>query len=182
MKLKLELENCYGINKLLADFNLEKTAKNNGVNSVYAPNGTLKTSLAKTFKDIESDKTTKDLIFPSRITKRKIFIDQVDIASSQVMVIDSYNESYSSKQLSTLLVNEALKQQYEQALKEVDDKRTELIKALSKTSGRQAKAIPELICESFKRPEKDLLELLSELHQQTHQDFSGFQKFKHGEL
>lgn len=182
MKLKLELENCYGINKLLADFNLEKTAKNNGVNSVYAPNGTLKTSLAKTFKDIESDKTTKDLIFPSRITNRKIYIDQVDISSSQVMVIDSYNESYSSKQLSTLLVNDALKQQYEQALKEVDDKRTELIKALSKTSGRQAKAIPELICESFKRPEKDLLELLSELHQQNHQDFSGLQKFKHGEL
>ncbi|WP_415870241.1 hypothetical protein [Aeromonas caviae] len=180
MKLKLELENCYGINKLLADFNLEKTAKNNGVNSVYAPNGTLKTSLAKTFKDIESDKVTTDLIFTERRTKRNISIDGADIDKSQVMVIDSYNESYSSKQLSTLLVNDALKQQYEQALMEVDDKRSALIKALAKISGK--KNTPELICESFGRQEKDLLELLSELHQQNYQDFSSLQAFKHDQL
>ena len=180
LKLKLELENCYGINKLLADFNLEKTAKNNGVNSVYAPNGTLKTSLAKTFKDIESDKVTTDLIFTERRTKRNISIDGADIDKSQVMVIDSYNESYSSKQLSTLLVNDALKQQYEQALMEVDDKRSALIKALAKISGK--KNTPELICESFGRQEKDLLELLSELHQQNYQDFSSLQAFKHDQL
>lgn len=39
------------------------------------------------------------------------------------MVINSYDESYSSKQVSTLLVNEALKRDYDEALKEVDDKR-----------------------------------------------------------
>jgi hypothetical protein len=180
MKLKLELQNCYGINKLFADFDLTKTDKQNGVNSLYAPNGTLKTSLAKTLKDIESDNITKDLIFPTRITNRNVYIDGADIAASQVMVIDSYNESYSSKQLSTLLVNEVLKQQYDQALMEVDDKRSILVKDLAKISGK--KNIPELICDSFGRQGKDFLELLSELHQHNHQDFSAFQKFKHSEL
>ncbi len=53
MILDIELENCYGISKLKKIFNLTKSDNCCGVNSLYAPNGTLKTSLTKTFKDIE---------------------------------------------------------------------------------------------------------------------------------
>ncbi|BCV59673.1 hypothetical protein TUM17384_36180 [Shewanella algae] len=123
MKLNIELKNCYGINKMSKEFNFIKSNNNYGVNSLYAPNGTLKTSLAKTFKDIESGSETKDIIFPNRITTRDIKVDDIGITPEQVMVIDSYNESYSSKQISTLLVNEKLKQQYDTALKEIDDKK-----------------------------------------------------------
>lgn len=182
MKLKLDLINCYGINQLSKEFDFTKSDSNDGLNSLYAPNGTLKTSLAKTFKDIENEKETKDLIFPERTTTRDIQIDDVGIEAEQVMVIESYNESYSSQQLSTLLVDENLKQQYDLALKEVDDKRSALIKALVKFSGKQAKAIPELICEAFSRPEKHLLELLTELCQQEHPDYSHYKAFKYGSL
>ncbi|HIF6041198.1 hypothetical protein P3745_17820 [Vibrio parahaemolyticus] len=96
MKLQLDLANCYGINQLSKELDFTKSATNDGINSLYAPNGTLKTSLAKTFKDVEENKDTKDLIFPSRTTVRNIKIDGADITSAQVMVIDSYNESYSS--------------------------------------------------------------------------------------
>lgn len=90
---------------------------------MYAPNGTLKTSLAKTLKDIEEGNLSKDNVFPDRETKRIVTLDGKPVAADQIMVINSYDESYSSKQVSTLLVNEALKRDYDEALKEVDDKR-----------------------------------------------------------
>lgn len=48
MKLGVDLENCYGINKLVQEFDLAKIDGNNGVCSSYAANGILKTLLAKT--------------------------------------------------------------------------------------------------------------------------------------
>jgi len=185
MKLKLALENCYGINQLNKEFDFTKSANNDGVNSLYAPNGTLKTSLAKTFIDVVNEDETKDLIFPERETKRDITIDNVAITPEQIMVIESYNESYSSKQLSTLLVNDALKQQYDTALKEVDEKRTTLVKAIAKPAGKKGVAInafPKLICEIFGRPEKAFLELLAELHQETLPDFSSYTAYKFADL
>jgi ABC-type cobalamin/Fe3+-siderophores transport system ATPase subunit len=180
MKLKLELTNCYGISSLSHDLNFTKSVNNDGVNSFYAPNGTLKTSLAKTFKDIETDKLTTDLIFPERVTSRVIKIDNVDITSEQVMVIDSYNESYGSQQISTLLVNDTLKQQYGTALSEVDEKRSKLIKELIKTSGKRD--VAALLCSAFNKPEKSLLDLLTDLLQQTLPDLTRFNEFKYAEL
>ncbi|MGB2741278.1 MAG: hypothetical protein WBC60_12085 [Cognaticolwellia sp.] len=185
MKLKLALENCYGINQLNKEFDFTKSVNNDGVNSLYAPNGTLKTSLAKTFIDVINEVETKDLIFPERVTKRDITIDNVPITPEQIMVIESYNESYSSKQLSTLLVNDALKQQYDTALTEVDEKRTALIKAISKPAGKKGVAInafPKLICEVFGKPEKAFLELLAELHQESLPDYSIYTAYKFADL
>lgn len=182
MQLTIELENCYGINKLSKQFNLTKTETCCGVNSLYAPNGTLKTSLTKTFKDIENNRSTQDLIFPTRTTTRMVKINDIDITSEQVLTIDSYNESYSSKQLSTLLVNDTLKQKYELALKEVDDKRELLIKNLSKCSGKAAKNIPEIICHTFSTSEKKLLELLEKLHGENHDNHSQFSNLKYNDL
>lgn len=182
MQLTIELENCYGINKLSKQFNLTKTETCCGINSLYAPNGTLKTSLTKTFKDIENKRATQDLIFPTRTTTRIVKINDIDITSEQVLTIDSYNESYSSKQLSTLLVNDTLKQQYELALKEVDDKRELLIKNLSKCSGKTAKNIPEIICDAFSTSEKKLLELLEKIHEENHDDLSQFSNLKYNDL
>ncbi|PQJ67338.1 hypothetical protein [Photobacterium angustum] len=175
MKLKLDLSNCYGINKLSKELDF-----NSGINSLYAPNGTLKTSLAKTFKDIETNKNTKDLIFPDRITIRNIKIDGADISADQVMVIDSYNESYSSQQLSTLLVNEELKQQYDTALKEVDGKRTALINGIAKKSGKRD--VPSLFKEAFGIPQKELLGLLVTLSEQEKADYTQYGEYKYDTL
>jgi len=185
MKLKLALENCYGINQLNKEFDFTKSSSNDGVNSLYAPNGTLKTSLAKTFIDVVNEEETKDLIFPDRETKRDITINNVAVTPEQIMVIESYNESYSSKQLSTLLVNDTLKQQYDTTLKEVDEKRTALVKAIAKPAGKKGVAInafPKLICEIFGKPEKAFLELLAELHQETIPNYSSYIAYKFGDL
>lgn len=117
MILDIELENCYGISKLKKIFNLTKSDNCCGVNSLYAPNGTLKTSLTKTFKDIEKNENTRDIIFPDRQTIRKVKINGTDISAEQILTIDSYNESYSSQQLSALLVNNELKKTIRHSLK-----------------------------------------------------------------
>ena len=51
-ELKLDLENCYGIKKM----NETIDYSNNNVAIIYAPNGTMKSSLAKTF---EATQTTR---------------------------------------------------------------------------------------------------------------------------
>ncbi|EPO5388652.1 hypothetical protein ACUB1N_000389 [Vibrio cholerae] len=63
MKLQLDLANCYGINQLSKELDFTKSATNDGINSLYAPNGTLKTSLAKTFKDVEKTRIQRILSF-----------------------------------------------------------------------------------------------------------------------
>ena len=45
-ELKLDLENCYGIKKMKETIDYSK----NNVAIIYAPNGTMKSSLAKTFE------------------------------------------------------------------------------------------------------------------------------------
>ena len=45
-ELKMNLENCFGIQKL----NQSIDYSNNNVAVIYAPNGTMKSSLAKTFE------------------------------------------------------------------------------------------------------------------------------------
>ncbi len=46
-ELRLDLSNCYGIQKM----NTSIDYSNNNVAIIYAPNGTMKSSLAKTFGD-----------------------------------------------------------------------------------------------------------------------------------
>ena len=92
--LKVKFENCYGIRKLEKDFDFS-TRK---VFSLYAPNGSMKTSFAKTFKDFSSGKETKDSIFTERITTREIKNEaNADLLPAQIFVIEPYVESYRCK-------------------------------------------------------------------------------------
>ncbi len=47
-------------------------------------------------KDIEEDRQSKDIIFPERATKRLVTLDGQPVDAGQIMVINSYGESYSS--------------------------------------------------------------------------------------
>ena len=61
--LTIDLENCYGIRKLEKSFDFSKT---NAI-AIYAPNGSMKSSLAQTFQDIATGTDSKDRIFPERV-------------------------------------------------------------------------------------------------------------------
>ncbi|WP_339706088.1 hypothetical protein [Algoriphagus aquimarinus] len=130
--LKIKLENCYGIKKLEKDFDFSSGK----VFSLYAPNGSMKTSFAKTFKDFSSGTETKDSIFTERVTIREIKDEfNTNLAPDQIFVIEPYLESYRSEKASTLLVNQTLKDRYEEILKQIEQEKSTLVNKLKQLSG-----------------------------------------------
>jgi ABC-type molybdate transport system ATPase subunit len=101
-KLNVDLENCYGIKKLQIQFDFSQ----NRAYAIYAPNGSMKTSLAQTFKDIADAIVSKDRIFPARVCNRKITDEnKVDLQKESVLVLRPYDEVFGhTEKTSTLLV------------------------------------------------------------------------------
>lgn len=102
--------------------------------SIYAPNGVMKTSFAKTFFDLSNGEVSSDLHFPDRKTIMEIEVDDKELKPEQIFVIEPYNENYNAE-ISTLLANKELKKQYEEHYKNIDKAQKELIKKLKQLSG-----------------------------------------------
>jgi hypothetical protein len=130
--LTIDLENCYGIRKLTATLDFSKS---NAI-AVYAPNGSMKTSLAQTFQDIASGTVSKDRIFPARACKRVVKDDAgADLPQDGVLVVQPYEEAMGhTAKTSTLLVNPALRKEYETLHAEIDAAKDAFVKALREQS------------------------------------------------
>ena len=129
-KIKLKLQYCYGIKNLEKEF-----VFSNRTFSIYAPNGSMKTSFAKTFNDYANGDETSDLAFPEKTTVREIVVDEQEINPESVFVIEPYNEDYQSEKMSTLLANKELKNTYDAVHKDIDKAKNELLKKLKQLSG-----------------------------------------------
>ncbi|RUZ29382.1 phage infection protein [Mesorhizobium sp. M7A.F.Ca.US.007.01.2.1] len=132
-KLLLNLENCYGIKKLKADLDFSNT---NAI-AIYAPNGAMKSSLAKTFQDIADGKSSGDRIFKDRINKRVVSDEKgVALSPESIMVVLPYEEAFGhSEKTSTLLVNSKLREEYEKLNLGFEDARQRLLAALKQHTG-----------------------------------------------
>ena len=131
-KLKIHLENCYGIRSLTTEFDFS----NKSANLIYAPNGSMKSSFAKTFSDLSQNTKSRDRVYTERETIRKITDENgIDLNPERVFVAEPYDESYESGRVSTLLVNRKLKREYDGILKNIDQLSKELLTKLKKTSG-----------------------------------------------
>lgn len=128
--LKVSIKNCYGINNL--DHKFDFTKKNAYI--LYAPNGTMKTSFTKTFKDISLGKQPID-----RITevsgKYDIKVDDQKIKKEDIFVVESYDEKFGYRNISKLLVNDIMKKNYEELTKEIELKKDEFLKKLELVAG-----------------------------------------------
>ncbi len=177
-KLNVKLENCYGIKKLDAEFDFSE--KNTF--AIYAPNGSMKTSFAKTFKDLSNNTDSKDLVFPERKTIRIICNETyTDLLPEEVFMIEPYDEDYSSDKLSTLVVKKELKDKYDEIYKKLDEARIEFIKKLKKIS--QSSDCETEFTETFKENEKEtffdlLVKILTILNDDIKIDFD----FKYNDI
>ncbi|WP_428025158.1 hypothetical protein [Arcobacter sp.] len=131
-RVNVSLENCYGINKLIKDFDFsQKKIKN-----IYAPNGFMKSSFAKVFIDLSNNRTPKDEIYPHRTPICNIKDESGnELISDNIFVIESYKEDYKSKKISTLLVNERLKEEYDEIYTNLENLKKTLISSLYSVSG-----------------------------------------------
>lgn len=150
-KLSLKLEYCYGVKKLEKEL-----VFGNRTFAIYAPNGSMKTSLAKTFTDLMNGNETKDLIYPERTTVREIKDENgQELRPEEILVVEPYNESYFSKKESTLVVEKELREQYEKIYSDIEKEKSSFItnlKAVSKSSDCE-----EEILATFSQTENDTL-------------------------
>jgi hypothetical protein len=162
-RVKIKLENCYGIKS----FQDELFFESNRPIVIYAPNGAMKTSFSKAFIDLTNDQPSSDRVFKKRTTVREIK-DAAgnDIPKEQVFVIESYNQSFRSKKISTLLANMALKEKYDKIYSEIDEKKEVLIKELKMVSELKGN-IAETLSLAIAHNEKDFFKSLERVEKEV---------------
>lgn len=165
-KIKVSLENCYGIRKMDAEFDFKKKL----AQLIYAPNGAMKSSFAKTFKDHATQTPSRDRIYADRETKRTI-LDHEDkeVPAETVFVIEPYDAGYQSDRVSTLLVNKDLKAEYDAILKSIQMKQDALMTKLKKTSGVRS-GLEEVLSVVISKKPDNLLRALDRVRSEVKDD------------
>lgn len=163
-KIDINLQYCYGISTLLHEFDF---SNNNMPVVLYAPNGTMKTSLAKTMRDYSKGVAPKDLIFEERVSSCTV-VDEfgVPLNAESLFVVESINEKYSSERISSLLASDALKTEYDGIFNTIATKLEELFKKLKKQSGLSKDAEPAF-CDAFKVSQTAVVDALARLDREV---------------
>lgn len=159
-KITLDLKNCYGIKKLNATLDFT----NNSAIAIYAANGAMKSSLARTFEDINLEQDSKDHIFTERTTVRNILDeDSKPLAKESVFVIHPYDEVFGhSEKTSTLLVDSKLRKEYEDLHLEIDKAKSNFLAAL-KDQSKSKQNIEQEISKTFANSSDDFFKALTRL-------------------
>lgn len=145
-EVEIQFKNCYGIKQL--DYTFDFSEKNGYL--IYAPNGTMKTSFARSFQDISNGLIPKDKIYLDRISSCEIKADAEIINKDNILVVESYNENLSTEKVSTLMVNNKLKKEYDDIHIELNAQIEALLKKLIPVSGiKKIDEVEKLIKEIF---------------------------------
>ena len=168
MKISVDLKNCYGIKALRHEFDFGT----GNAFLVYAPNGAMKTSLAKVFTDISQAEDPKDAIFPHRTTTCTITNDSgLSLDQEHVFVVDPYEEGYSSERIATLLVNDELKREYESLHASIETAKMALFSSIGETAGLRRNVEQEMLA-AFKVNPSDIYSLLESFEADVNSDLT----------
>ena len=169
MKVKVNLKNCYGINNLKYDFEFNE---HQSTYAIYAPNGVMKTSFAKTFDDYSCNKSSVDLINPQHKTEVSILTDDdLEFNRESVLVIKPYDKDYLSSKASILLVNDVLKKEYEKLYESIFNLEESLLKKISSVSGLK-KGLREIVHERLSTTDISFSEIMLGLKDEIMNEFT----------
>ncbi len=163
-ELRLELEHCFGIRKLKHVFDFS----NESVYVIYAPNGSMKSSLATTFADLQQGRKSRDRMFADRINTRVVTDENgAELAKDNILVLQPYDRKFGTREeTSTLLVNDILKAEFEQLHKEVNQLKESFIGAL-KDRSKSRKSIEAEISIAIRRKENLFYESLARVESEV---------------
>ncbi|MBN1431978.1 MAG: hypothetical protein JW931_04325 [Methanomicrobiaceae archaeon] len=136
-RVLVNLENCYGIKKLDFEFSFEKNKshKTKSAIAIYASNGSMKSSFARTLFDFQNNFESSDQRFPHRKTIREINNENGDpLKPDQIYVIHPFVESFESDKISLLLATKELKARYEKIYTDIYEKKKNFISIIKKFS------------------------------------------------
>ena len=129
-KLKLDLQNCYGIKQMIETIDYS----NNNVAIIYAPNGTMKSSLAKTFEAIRDDRQVEEKIYGLKSLYSISDEDNVALSKEKIIVINPFDENaYEGQGL--LMANEPLRIAYLNIHATIESKKESLYSKIKETLG-----------------------------------------------
>jgi hypothetical protein len=145
--VKIDLQYCYGIRKLVHQFDFSSCP----AYAIYAPNGSMKSSLAQTFKDMADGKPPTDRIFPARTSARTITDEKgQELPRDRILVLPPYSEFFRpNEKTSTLLVNNVLRQEYEKLHTDIDNSKSAFIGAMKSQSQGSKKDLEQEIALAF---------------------------------
>jgi hypothetical protein len=152
--VKVDLKNCFGIGSF--DFTFDFSGATNKSYLIYAPNGTMKTSFAKTMETISKNngELPKDNIYAERISEYRIDVDGQPINPSSILVVNSETEDLdTSNKISKFIASKDLKSKYDSIYNELNEKRKGYVTLLKEIS-RSTDCESELIT-TFKTNDKD---------------------------
>ena len=148
-KLEFNLTNFYGFGALIQNF---EYINGNDTTIIYAPNGTMKTSLTRTIRDLIAGKVPKDLFYPDRDSNAGIKIDDIPISSDNVYIFDSEG-SDCTEYISSFLANKHLKEEYDAIYLELENEKRNLKRAIK--SKAHSTDCEDEILSTFRQNEND---------------------------
>lgn len=158
-KIDLELENCFGINKLKHTFDF--TQSNTIV--VYASNGVMKTSFANTFQELSKGGVPKDRLH-GKTSTYSIKVDNNGIEAHNILVVKSFENINTSESQSKLLVDQDSKDEYDSIFRNLIELKDKIIIDLNRKSGIPKKDIEQKILSDFDK--KNIFDLFSDIYEQ----------------
>lgn len=134
--IEIQLENCFGIGRLYHKFDFGQLNSNSFL--IYAPNGTMKTSFAKTL-DLISKNDAKsmpcDRVYDNRVTTHTINSDGAAMPIESILVVNAEDNSYdTSNKISSFIASQDLKKKYDEIYSELETRKSEYIKKLKQVS------------------------------------------------
>ena len=155
-ELHMRLEHCHGIGRLDYAFRFPDSRPHM---AIYASNGTMKSSLAKTLKAIAKDDLAnppRDDIYPERKSVYDILDkDGQKVDPGSILVIESYESASAAKDMSTgILVNARLRDRHRSAVADIAKAEKELLARLSDQSGVKPGEVEDRLLADFGAADK----------------------------
>lgn len=129
--LKIEMNQCFGIKSLTQEFDCT-----NNVHLIYASNGSMKTSFAKTMRYVSKQSSTKpcDLLHPGNDSYKgsvSVKIDGQSIKKEQLFVADGEEDIDTSKSFANFLASADLKARYDEIYNSLMEQKNTLMNRLN---------------------------------------------------
>jgi len=133
-KLKVSLNNCYGIHSLDYVFDFRVSGSKAKAYAIYAPNGLMKTSFSRTFEALAKGDVPKEERY-NRISTHVVESDGIATPKEMLYVLKSEIDIRSdSPAITNILVNPENKARYDELMVDLDKLRNKLIGSLQKSS------------------------------------------------
>ncbi|MBB3231311.1 hypothetical protein [Halomonas stenophila] len=148
-ELKVQLSNCYGISSFEGAFDFRSNQNKAKACAIYAPNGLMKTSFAKTFEKLSKGEKPQEERF-GRQTDCIVEADGVGIHEEEVYVLKAEVDIGSdTDEVTNILVDEEYKSRYDSLVKELTQIKSKLISALQKKSKVKKTEVEDKLAQDF---------------------------------